>query len=114
MKKDEIYFLDRENMKNLGIEDGFLHKKSQYLPLRLESKKTMKRKSGDIIRYKWLYMVIPDAFVDFCEHDVKVEGEEWYENCFTTPVDKAHIAIIANENFMYDQMEIEEIQKGLL
>jgi hypothetical protein len=107
MKKDEIYFIIKENMKTLLVEEGFMPEGATWIVVRLQSKKKKKLKKGVEYQYKWSMEVMPTMWTDFITHNVKVENESEYETLFTKPVDETHIDIASREYFMYSQLEVQ-------
>ena len=113
MEKNEIYLVAKESMKDLHIEDGFLPEGATWIVLRLKQKKKKKLKRGDEYEYKWLLEIMPNMWVDFMTHSIKVENKEMYEALFTKPANESHIYIASREYFIYSQMEIEKRSGGV-
>jgi len=106
MKKDEIYLVSKENMKDLLIEEGFMPEGATLMVLRLAQKKKKKLKRGEEYEYKWLLEIMPNVWTDFATHSVKIENEGIYEALFTKPVNEEQISIASQEYFIYSQMEV--------
>jgi len=97
MKKDEIYLLKKRDAKTILDEDTL---KELYSKLKeediiveersfkLNSKKKLKRKDGDIIRYDWFISIAPKMYISFSQHDVSIDNIEEYEALFTLAVRK--------------------------
>lgn len=88
MEKNEVYYLDYEDSKTIGLEEIFCNGNIQSYPFLLSLKKLMKRKSGDIYKYSWSILIAPKMFIDFVEHEVESIKLKEYEKLWKIAVRK--------------------------
>lgn len=106
MEKNEIYYLDFEDSKTIGLEEIFCNGNIQSYPFSLSSKKLIKRKSGDIHKYSWSISIAPKMFIDFVEHEVESTKLKEYEKLWKLAVRKN----IEQEYIDLDKKTLEAIQ----
>jgi len=97
MKNGEIYLLAKRVAKKLFDEEEI---KELYPALpkedivvderafKLHSKKKLKRKNGDIVKYEWWISFSPRAYIEGFIHEVLLENTEEYESLFSLAVRK--------------------------
>jgi hypothetical protein len=110
MKNKNCYLLDDVGIKALNIEEGFLPNGALYLVLLLKEKKKKKRIAGNIYSYQWMIEMLPNAWTDFCTHEILIEDEDIYEKMFIIPTEHEK-DIASHDYFFYSQKEISDRMK---